>query len=117
MRDAEQRIRSATLVAGLFGILTLIIGLESWEERRHLDLELLVGFIDSAAVLVLAAALSRRSLAAAWLLVVLTVVGAAYTLWGGAPVVAVFPHAIAALLYVRALRALLLLRNVPRPAP
>jgi hypothetical protein len=112
---AERRIRSATLVAALLAILSLVVGLQSWRERRHLDLELLAGFVDSLLTLLLAFALSRHSLAAAWALLGLALLGALYTTqWLGFPLTAILPQAIGGFMYARAIPAVRFLREHDR---
>lgn len=109
---AERACRSAALVAVLLGMLSLVVGLQSWRERRHLDLELLAGLIDSLLTLCLAFALSRHSLAAAWVLLGLALLGALYTTqWLGLPLTAVLPQAIGGFMYARAIPALRFLRR------
>ena len=114
---AERQIRSATLVAALLAILSLVVGLQSWRERRHLDLELLAGLLDSLLTLCLAVALSRHSLAAAWALLGLALLGALYTTqWLGFPLTAILPQAIGGFMYARAIPAVRFLRQHERPA-
>ena len=109
---AERQVRSAAVVALLLGILSLFVGLQSWRERRHLDLELLAGLIDSLLTLCLAFALFRHSLAAAWALLGLALLGALYTTeWLGFPLTAVLPQAIGGFMYARAIPALRFLRQ------
>ena len=115
---AQRQVRSATLVAALLAILSLVVGLQSWRERRHLDLELLAGLVDSLLTLCLAFALSRYSLAAAWALLGLALLGALYsTQWLGFPLTAILPQVIGGFMYARAIPALLFLhRHEQRPA-
>lgn len=98
-------------MASLFGLLSLLMGVRSWQERRHLDLELLIGLVDAVLVLGLAYALARRSTAAAWLLLGLASFGLLYTLWSGLPAVSILPHVIGGVLYARAIAALRFLRR------
>jgi hypothetical protein len=111
----RRQLRSAALVATLFGLLSLILGLQSWRERRHLDLELLLGLLDALVTLALAYALSRSSLAAAWALLGLSLLGGAYTVWSGLPAVALLPPLVAAIFYARAVSALRFLHRAPPP--
>ena len=109
---AERQVRSATLVATLLAFLSLIVGAQTWLERRHPDLELVAGFVDSLVTLGLAYALSRHSLAAAWVLLGLAVLGALYTTqWLGFPLTAILPQAIGGFMYARAIPALRFLRH------
>lgn len=114
VRPAERRIHSAAAVCGLLGFLSLWVALGTWRERRHPDFEVLLGTIDALAVLALAWALSRRIQVAAWILLALAVLGAAYTLWRGSPVFAILPQAVSAVLLVRAIRAFDVLRAAGR---
>ena len=109
--EAERQVRSAVAVAALSGILSLIVGVQTWDDRRHLDLEILIGLADSLVVLGLAYALSRYSLSAAWLLVAISTAGALYTLAGGAPVLAILPNLIVGGLVARSIGALRFLRR------
>jgi hypothetical protein len=111
----RNQLRSATLVATLLGLLSLILGAQSWRERRHLDLELLLGLLDSLVTLALAYALSRSSLPAAWALLGLAILGGAYTLWSGLPPLAILPQLVAAIFYARAVAALRFLRATSLP--
>jgi hypothetical protein len=112
---AERQVRSASVVAALLAILSLFVGLQSWRERRHLDLELLAGLVDSLLTLSLAFALSRHSLAAACILLGLALLGALYTTqWLGFPLTAILPQAIGGFMYARAIPALRFLRQHER---
>jgi hypothetical protein len=114
---AERQVRSAALVAVLLGLLSLVVGVQSWRERRHLDLELLLGLVDSLLTLALAHALTRHLLPAAWILLGLAVLGALYTLvWLGFPLTAILPNVIGGFMYARAIPALRFLRRHERPA-
>lgn len=97
----------------MLGTLSLVLGARSWEERRYLDAELLAGFVDAGATLGLAYALGRGSPAAAWLLLALAIAGALYaTLWMGFPFLSILPQAVAGVLYLRAIAAVRLLREL-----
>lgn len=114
---AERRIRAASLVALLLGLLSLVVGVQTWRDRRHMDAELLMGFVDAAVTVALAHALSRHSLAAAWLLLVLSGLGALYTtIWLGFPLTATLPHLVGGIMYARAIPSLLFLRQQERLA-
>ena len=79
-----------------------------------MDLELLLGFVDVLVTLLLAHALSRRSLAAAWALLALAVLGALHsTLWMGFPLFAILPNVVGGFMYARTIPALRFLRRVP----
>lgn len=104
--DAERRVRTAIATAGLFGVLSLLVSLQSWRERMYWDLELVIGIADALLLLALAFGLSRRSRASAAGMLLLTGAGAGYLLWQGLPAVALLPHAFCALVYTRALRGL-----------
>ena len=109
---AERQIRSATLVATLLAFLSLVVGVRTLHERRHMDLELLLGFVDVLVTLALAYALSRRSLAAAWLLLALATAGALYsTAWMGFPPTTILPQVAGAIMYARAIPAVRFLRR------
>ena len=109
---AERQVRSATLVAALLAFLSIVVGVQTLRERRHMDLELLLGFVDSIVTLVLAHALSRRSLAAGWLLLALAFAGALYsTLWMGFPVTTILPQVVGGFMYARAIPAVRFLRQ------
>ena len=109
---AERQVRSATLVAVLLAFLSLVVGVQTLRERRHMDLELLLGFVDSLVTLALAHALSRHSLAAAWILLALAIAGALYsTLWMGFPLTTILPQVVGGFMYARAIPALRFLRQ------
>ena len=109
---AERQVRSATLVATLLAFLSLLVGIQTLRERRHMDLELLLGFGDSLVTLLLAYALARRSLAAAGALLALALLGALHsTLWMGFPLTTILPNVVGGIMYARAIPALRFLRR------
>lgn len=103
---AGRQVRSAALVAALLGFLSLLAGVRTWSERRHPDLETVLGIGDALLTLILAYALSRGKAVAAWLLLALAAIGASYTLWNGRPAFAILPQVVGALLYARTIVAL-----------
>lgn len=110
--DAERRVRTAVATAGLFGVLSLLLSLQSWRERLYWDLELVIGVADALLLLALAHGLARRSRASAAGMLLLTGAGAGYVLWQGLPAVALLPYALCALVYFRALLGLRELRRL-----
>ena len=109
---AERQVRSAALVATVLALLSLVVGVQTLRDRRHLDLELLLGFVDSLVTLLLAHALSRHSAAAAWALLSLAILGALYsTLYMGFPLVGILPQVVGGFMYARAIPALRFLRT------
>ena len=116
-RTARRQVHSAALLTTLLALLSLVLGLRAWHERRHLDLELLVGLVDSCVVVALAYALSRQIRLAGWALLALGALGAAYTLWSGAPAVAILPQVVSGILTARAVAALRFLKQTRPDVP
>lgn len=116
-REAERAVHVAALVACVLGLLSLGVGVATWRERRYLDLEVLLGLVESVVVLGLGAWLPRRPRPAAPLLLGTSALGGGYALWSGLPWLALLPYALASLVFLRALRAARHLRTRRRATP
>ncbi len=107
----ERQVRAAALLAAALGVLSLVFGIRNWRERLYLDIETLVGLVHSVVILGLALGLTRHSRAAAFLLLVLAILGVPYTIWRGLPLSALLLQAIPIVFYARANLALRWLYN------
>jgi hypothetical protein len=108
---AERQVRAAVMVAAALGSLSLLVGLDTWDDRQYLDLETLFGLVDAGVVLLLAFLLARRSRWAAFVLVALACLGMVYSQWRGLPLLALVPNLVGLVFYGRASSALGFLRQ------
>ena len=109
---ARRQVLAASWLGAFLGGASLVLALRTWSERGYLDFQIIFGIADSLLVLGLAIWLRRLKATPAILLVFLGMLGIAYTIREGAPLIALIPTAIAVAFYTRAVGALTYLDRV-----
>jgi hypothetical protein len=112
---AQRRVDTAVVLAGLVGVISLVLALRLWDSRIYLDLETLLSLIDAILVLILAFLLARGREPAAWCLTTMALLGVWFTIWRGLPPWAMIPQLASGFFYARAIPAQRYLSRVETP--
>lgn len=114
--SAQRKVDTAVALAGLVGLISLVLALRMWDARIYLDLETLLSIFDAIVVLILAFLLARGWSPAIYVLLMMALLGVAFTVWRGLPPWAMLPPLVTGVFYARAIPAQRYLAGLETPA-